>query len=139
MSEEEIIKEAQYVLGCIQYEMQYDENPEENIRRQNARAIQGLLNLYNEQKELLQGKLFENYQYYKNIASSYQANCIRKDKIRDKKTKLEEIYQKEMKPYQTEFGLNLSLLSKKEKEEVINKRNTLLIEIEVLNELLEEE
>lgn len=66
-------------------------------------------------------------------------NYIDKDKIRDKIKKLEDIYEKEMKPYQTEYGLNLSLLNKKEKEELINKRNTLLIEIETLKELLEEE
>lgn len=62
---------------------------------------------------------------------------ISKDKIREKIKNIEAIYKKEMKPYQTEYGLNLSLLSKKEKEEVINKRNGLLTQKITLEELLE--
>lgn len=53
--------------------------------------IQGLLDLYKKEKEknktleeLLQGNLFEMYKYYKNLCSSYQANCISKDKINAK-------------------------------------------------------
>ena len=82
-------------------------------------AIDTLLDLYNKQKE-------EKEDY------------ISKAEIRDKIKKLEEFYEKEMKPYQTEFGLNLSLLTKKEREEVINKRNSLLTQITTLKELLKE-
>ena len=128
MSEEEIIKVLNYQLNMkgtdVYAPINYD-------------AIQGLLDLYNKQKEEIKA-LELIHETYKEEMKSIEKRFISKDKIRDKKTKLEEIYQKEMKPYQTEYGLNLSLLSKKEREEVINKRNTLLIEIEVLNELLEE-
>ena len=68
-----------------------------------------------------------------------QKGCsISKYKIREKIKNIEDIYKKEMKPYQTEYGLNVSLLSKKEKEELINKRNGLLTQKITLKELLEE-
>lgn len=38
---------------------------------------------------LLQGNLFEMYNYYKELANKYQANCISKDKIIEKIKKLE--------------------------------------------------
>ena len=62
---------------------------------------------------------------------------ICKDKIREKIKNIEDIYKKEMKPYQTKYGLNVSLLSKKEKEELINKRNGLLTQKITLEDLLE--
>ena len=62
---------------------------------------------------------------------------IYKGKIREKIKNIEDIYKKEMKPYQTEYGLNVSLLSKKEKEELINKRNGLLTQKITLEDLLE--
>ena len=73
------------------------------------------------------------------IIADYSHNYISKDKIREKIKNIEDIYKKEMKPYQTEYGLNVSLLSKKEKEELINKRNGLLTQKITLEELLEEE
>lgn len=42
-----------------------------------------------ELKELLQGNLYEKYDYYKQLAGSYQANCISKDKIREKLKEIE--------------------------------------------------
>lgn len=35
-------------------------------------------------EELLQGTLYEMYKYYRDLANSYQANCISKEKIKDK-------------------------------------------------------
>lgn len=53
--------------------------------------VETILELYKQEKEknktleeLLQGRLFELYNYYKDLAASYQANCISKDKIRGK-------------------------------------------------------
>lgn len=40
-------------------------------------------------EELLQGTLYETYKYYRDLANSYQANCISKEKIKDKLKKLE--------------------------------------------------
>ena len=52
-------------------------------------CIKVLLTAYEKEKEknktleeLLQGKLFELYKYYKDLASEYQANCISKNKIK---------------------------------------------------------
>lgn len=89
MSEEEIIKEAQYVLGCIQYEMQYDENPETNIRKQNARAIKGLLDLYNKQKEELEDYK-SGYFFTAKQMHFIDEDYIAKDKIIGKIEELEE-------------------------------------------------
>jgi len=35
-------------------------------------------------ESLLQGNLYEMYLYYKELAGKYQANCISKDKIKEK-------------------------------------------------------
>ena len=52
-------------------------------------AIETLLTAYEKEKEknktleeLLQGRLFELYKYYKDLASEYQGNCVSKDKIK---------------------------------------------------------
>lgn len=34
-------------------------------------------------ERLLQGNLYEMYKYYRELANSYQANCISKDKIKE--------------------------------------------------------
>ena len=34
-------------------------------------------------KELLQGNLYEMYKYYRNLANSYQGNCISKEKVKN--------------------------------------------------------
>lgn len=43
-------------------------------------------------EELLQGTLYEMYKYYRDLASSYQGNCISKEKVKDK---IEELNKKE--------------------------------------------
>lgn len=40
-------------------------------------------------EELLQGTLYEMYKYYRDLANSYQANCILKEKVKDKIEELE--------------------------------------------------
>lgn len=35
-------------------------------------------------EELLQGTLYEMYKYYRDLANSYQGNCISKEKVKDK-------------------------------------------------------
>ena len=44
-----------------------------------------------------------------------------------------------MKPYQTEYGLNVTYLSKKEKNELVNKRNCLITQMETYKQLLKNE
>lgn len=48
----------------------------------------------------------------------------------------EKVYEKEMKPYQTEYGLDVTYLSKKEKAELVNKRNCLITQMETYKQLL---
>lgn len=43
-------------------------------------------------EELLQGTLYKMYKYYRNLANSYQGNCISKEKVKDK---IEELNKKE--------------------------------------------
>jgi hypothetical protein len=73
--------------------------------------LNGILDLYNKEKEkrqilekLLQGKLYELYLYYKDLASNYQANCISKNKIIKKIKELNKEYNK----YKGEKGLEFS-------------------------------
>lgn len=40
-------------------------------------------------EELLQGNLYEMYKYYRDLANSYQGNCISKEQVKDKLKKLE--------------------------------------------------
>ena len=67
-----------------------------------------------------------------------QKHYISKDKIKLKKEQTKKVYEDEMKPYQTEYGLDVTYLSKKEKDELINKRNCLLTQIKTYEMLLEE-
>lgn len=43
-------------------------------------------------EELLQGNLYEMYKYYRDLANSYQGDCISKEKVKDK---IEELNKKE--------------------------------------------
>ena len=59
------------------------------MQTEDFEAIETLLTAYEKEKEknetleeLLQGRLFELYKYYKDLASEYQANCISKNKIK---------------------------------------------------------
>lgn len=91
--------------------------------------VETILDLYKQEKEknkileeLLQGRLFELYNYYKNLAGSYQANSISKDKIKEKIEELEDA----IEPWGDEdLCYQLKIKDK--------------AQIEVLKELLEEE
>ena len=70
-------------------------------------------------------------------------NYISKDKIKERMEQNKKVYDEEMKPYMIEVGngekvLNVTGLNKKEKEELINKRNCLLVQIKTYEMLLEE-
>lgn len=70
-------------------------------------------------EELLQGTLYEMYKYYRDLANSYQANCISKEKVKDK---IEELEKDEYSKYYDMF---------------LEERD-LKYTIQVLQELLEE-
>lgn len=72
-----------------------------------------------------------------NITNFAELNKYLKKRIKN----VEDCYEKLVKPYQTEYGINTSLMAKKEKEEFINKRNCLLVQkycyIEIQNLIIE--
>ena len=142
MSEEEkeAIEDIDLFIHCLNYgEMKMTIASER--QKEIAQELQLLLNLLNkQQKEIEELKKPKYLVYFENnkITKMELINdYISKDKIRERIKNIEDIYKKEMKPYQTEFGLNVSLLSKKEKKELINKRNGLLTQKITLEELLE--
>ena len=71
---------------------------------------------------LLQGNLFEMYKYYRELANSYQANCISKDKIKEMIEELESVLD----------------LAENDKRFAKYKKEALKEEIEDLKELLGE-
>ena len=112
MSKEEIIKKANLII----------ENHREIDKMmviEMVDLVQGLLDLYNKEKE-------------KN------KNSISKDKIRKDLETCQKVYKKEMKPYQRDYGLDVTYLSKKEKEQLVNKRNCLITQMKTYEMLLEE-
>ena len=85
-------KEAiEYLEKYTKWETYGERNLEKDII-----TVLGLLNetqMENETlEELLQGTLYEMYKYYRDLASSYQGNCISKEKVKDK---IEELNKKE--------------------------------------------
>ena len=74
-------------------------------------------------ERLLQGDLYEMYKYYRELANSYQANCISKDKIKEK---IEEVEKKKEKTEILDFKAFYSI------KEIKN------IEINILKEILGE-
>ena len=72
-------------------------------------------------EELLQGNLYELYKYYKELADTYQGNCIPVQKVKDK---IEELKEKEQGIKENEWLLCSSINHMK---------------IQVLQELLESE
>jgi hypothetical protein len=128
MSEDEAIE---YVKEILKYPKLYawTEKEEDFLRGIDKAKIETILDLYNKEKEknrtleeLLQGRLFELYNYYKDLAGCYQANSIGKDKI---KAKIEE----------------LKDLNSKFSQRVIKAKELYLTELvqNILKELLEEE
>ena len=55
-----------------------------NLIKKQSKEIEELKDKNKTLETLLQGNLFEMYNYYKELANSYQANCISKDKIKEK-------------------------------------------------------
>ncbi len=76
---------------------------------------------------------------FKNIAKIQkyiQENYISRDEIEKALEVCEKVYEEEMKPYQREYGLDVTYLSKKEKAELVNKRNCLITQMETYKQLL---
>ena len=80
----------------------------------------------------------ERNDYRSQINSAFNNGFIPKKKIEHDLEVCQNVYKKEMKPYQTEYGLDVTYLSKKEKQELVNKRNCLITQMETYKQLLEE-
>lgn len=88
----------------------------------------------NEEFEEIFGNVpFENI---KKIKKYIQENCISREEIEKALEVCEKVYEEEMKPYQREYGLDVTYLSKKEKAELVNKRNCLITQMETYKQLL---
>lgn len=70
------------------------------------------------------------------IQKYIQENYISREEIEKALEVCEKVYEKEMKPYQREYGLDVTYLSKKEKAELVNKRNCLITQMETYKQLL---
>ena len=88
----------------------------------------------NEEFEEIFGNVpFENIE---KIQKYIQENYISRDEIEKALEVCEKVYEEEMKPYQREYGLDVTYLSKKEKAELVNKRNCLITQMETYKQLL---
>lgn len=72
----------------------------------------------------------------KKIQKYIQENYISREEIEKALEVCEKVYEKEMKPYQREYGLDVTYLSKKEKAELVNKRNCLITQMRTYKQLL---
>lgn len=75
----------------------------------------------------------------KKIQKYIQENYISREEIEKALEVCEKVYEKEMKPYQREYGLDVTYLSKKEKAELVNKRNCLITQMETYKQILKKE
>lgn len=72
----------------------------------------------------------------KKIQKYIQENYISRDEITKALKVCEKVYEEKMKPYQQEYGLDVTYLNKKEKAELINTRNCLITQMETYKQLL---
>ena len=92
-----------------------------------------------EQKEVEEFEdIFGNvpFENIKKIQKYIQEKYISRDEIEKALEICAKVYEKEMKPYQREYGLDVTYLNKKEKAELINKRNCLITQMETYKQLL---
>ena len=93
-------------------------------------------------KEQREVEEFENifgnvpFEDIKKIQKYIQEKYISRDEIEKALEVCEKVYEEEMKPYQREYGLDVTYLSKKEKAELVNKRNCLITQMETYKQLL---
>lgn len=84
-------------------------------------------------EEILGNVPFEDIE---KIQKYIQENYISKNEIEKALEVCEKVYEEEMKPYKREYGLDVTYLSKKEKAELVNKRNCLITQMETYKQLL---
>lgn len=91
----EISKEQKEAIEYLEKYTKWKTYGERNLEKDIITVLELLkeTQMKNETLEkLLQGTLYEMYKYYRDLASSYQGNCISKEKVKDK---IEELNKKE--------------------------------------------
>ena len=84
-------------------------------------------------EEIFGNVAFENIE---KIKKYIQEKYISREEIEKALEICEKVYEEEMKPYQKEYGLDVTYLNKKEKAELVNKRNCLITQMETYKQLL---
>lgn len=128
----EIEKSHQEENGKLRVELEQYKLLEANIDKANKIIAE------KEKNKELEKKLKIAKQIYNDACICIATKCVEKDKIKERMEQTKKVHEDEMKPYQREYGLDVTYLSKKEKEELINKRNCLLTQIKTYEMLLEE-
>ena len=81
-----ISKEQKEAIEYLEKYTKWETYGERNLEK-DIITVLGLLNetqMENETlEELLQGTLYEMYKYYRDLANSYQGNCISKEKVKN--------------------------------------------------------
>lgn len=91
----------------------------------------------------LESKIIQQKEQISGLRGKYHIDAwlledyISIDEIKECLASVEKVYEREMKPYQTEYGLDVTYLNKKEKAELINTRNCLIVQMETYKRLLE--
>lgn len=130
-----IIIELKTILNLIEKQQkELEQEKEKNIFLEGYKV--GAEEAINELKE-------KNKELTKQLNGAFDRGFISKDKIKERMEQTKKVYDEEMKPYMIEVGngekvLNVTGLNKKEKEELINKKNCLLVQIKTYEMLLEE-
>ena len=91
----EISKEQKEAIEYLEKYTKWETYGERNLEKDIITVLELLkeTQMKNETlEELLQGNLYEMYKYYRDLANSYQGNCISKEKVKDK---IEELNKKE--------------------------------------------
>lgn len=91
----EISKEQKEAIEYLEKYTKWETYGERNLEKDIITVLELLKETQMKNKtleELLQGNLYEMYKYYRDLANSYQGNCISKEKIKDK---IEELNKKE--------------------------------------------
>ena len=86
-----INKEQKEAIEYLEKYTKLEANGERNLEKDIITVLELLkeTQMKNESlEELLQGNLYEMYKYYRDLANSYQGNCISKEKVKDKLKKL---------------------------------------------------
>lgn len=91
----EISKEQKEAIEYLEKYTKWETYGERNLEKDIITVLELLkeTQMKNEKlEELLQGNLYEMYKYYRDLANSYQGNCISKEEVKDK---IEELNKKE--------------------------------------------